>query len=566
MSPETKQCRKCSQDFNIEVEDFEFYKKMNVPAPIECPDCRLQRRLSFMNIRSLYRRTCDLCEKSTLSIFHPDQDLTVYCQQCYWSDNWDPSEYFSEYDPSAPFLKQLDDLQHRTPHSAMESLYSSMVNSEYCNYTAYMKNSYLCYFADYGENILYSYVLAHVKDSMDCARFKESELCYELVGGYKCYQVYYSLECAECRDVWFSKDCVGCSDCIGCVNLRKKQYCIFNEQYTKEEYGKKKKEMNLESYDSLMFLQKKAEDFWQDHPVKYMYTNSLSVNVSGDYVYDSKNAKQCYMVGDVEDSKYVQMITVPNVKDCYDYTAWGANMTLAYECTTTGDNSQNTICCNECWPNVSDLAYCLFTHSSHNCFGCVNVRNKEYSILNKPYSKEEYFTLKEQIMKDMDTQPYKDTQGNEWKYGFGLPADLSQFSYNETDAGLYFPLSKEEILKDGFRWYDKKTPEFKVTKQGSELPDTIAEVDDSILNEIIACEKTGRAYRIVNDELGMLRRFNIPLPRKHPDVRIEERHTYTHKPKFYKRTTEDGEEVLTTYGPDRPEKIYSEEGYNRLVN
>jgi hypothetical protein len=563
MSSETKQCRKCNTDYVVEAEDFGFYEKMGVPAPVECPDCRFQRRLAFMNVRSLYRRTCDLCNGSTLSIYRPELDMTVYCQKCFWSDNWDPMDYSADYDPDTPFLQQLEELRRRTPHAALISQYSTMVNSEYCNYTAFMKNSYLCYFADYGENVLYSYVLAHVKDSMDCAKVVECELCYELEGGYKSYQVFYSTECSECRDVWFSKDCVGCTDCIGCVNLRKKQYCIFNEQYTKEEYEQKKKEMNLGSYDSLMKLKKKAEDFWMQQPVKYMYTNSISVDVSGDYVFSSKNAKYCYLAENVEDSKFVQMITVASVKNCYDYTCWGANTSFIYECTAAGENSQNLTCCYECWPNVNDLQYCLYTHSSHDCFGCANIKNKEYCILNKQYTKEEYNTLKAQIIADMDSNPYIDKQGNDWRYGYGLPTELSVFAYNETDAQLYFPLEKDQVVSRGFEWYDKKVPTFQITKKGSELPDTITEVDDSILDEIISCEETGRAYRIVRDELDMLRRFNLPLPRRHPDIRLEERYKNVNKPKFYKRVTSDGKEVLTTYSPDDPREILSEEEYNR---
>jgi hypothetical protein len=34
----------------------------------------------------------------------------------------------------------------------------------------------------------------------------------------------------------------------------------------------------------------------------------------------------------------------------------------------------------------------------------------------------------------------------------------------------------------------------------------------------------------------------------------------------HKRKAEDGVGVDTSYSPDRSEKIYSEEGYNRLVN
>jgi len=35
--------------------------------------------------------------------------------------------------------------------------------------------------------------------------------------------------------------------------------------------------------------------------------------------------------------------------------------------------------------------------------------------------------------------------------------------------------------------------------------------------------------------------------------------------KLYKCTTEDGVEVMTPFAPDRPEKIYSEKGYQDLI-
>ena len=562
---ETKKCQNCTNNFVIEPDDFAFYEKMGVPVPVECPDCRLQRRLTFINARSLYRRTCDLCDTSTLSIFRPELDMVVYCQKCYWGDDWDPNEIYSEYNPDVPFLQQLHELRLRTPHAALESLYSSMVNSDYCNYAAYMKNSYLCYFCDYGENVLYTYMMAHVKDSADCSRINECELCYELVGGYKCYQTFYSLDCSECSNVLFSRDCVGCTDCIGCVNLRKKSYNLFNKQYSKDEYQQKKSEMQLDTYDGIMRLHKEVAVFWQNHPVKYMHRDSMSANVSGDYVYQSKNAKQCYMATNLENAKYVQMMTIPKVEDAYDYTAWGANASLIYESTTVGDNAQNVICCDECWPNVNDIQYCIYTHSSHDCFGCVNVRNNEYSILNKKYTKEEYNELKKQIISDMDTLPYIDGNNTEWRYGHGLPRSLSLFGYNEAESGLYIPLEKDEALHKGFAWCDKKDPQFNITIKATDLPNSIKDVEDTILDDIVECEETGRPYRIVRDELVLLRRFGLPLPRKHPDVRLKNRSHLINSPMFYNRTTADGVDVLTSYAPDRPETILSEEGYQDEV-
>ena len=55
---------------------------------------------------------------------------------------------------------------------------------------------------------------------------------------------FYSEECDSCTEVWFSRNCYGCTNCIGCVNLRGSSYKIWNIQYTKEEYFKNLKNLN----------------------------------------------------------------------------------------------------------------------------------------------------------------------------------------------------------------------------------------------------------------------------------------------------------------------------------
>ena len=57
-----------------------------------------------------------------------------------------------------------------------------------------------------------------------------------------------------------------------------------------------------------------------------------------------------------------------------------------------------------------DLEYSIMVSSSQNCFGCVNLRNGEYSILNKRYSKEEYEELIPKIIQHMNDMPYVDSK------------------------------------------------------------------------------------------------------------------------------------------------------------
>ena len=103
----------------------------------------------------------------------------------------------------------------------------------------------------------------------------------------------------------------------------------------------------------------------------------------------------------------------------------------------------------------SNVYYCRNTSNSSFLFGCLGLRNKQYCILNKQYTKEEYEALVPKITEHM-------MKTGEW--GEFFPSSLSPFGYNETVASEYFPLSKEEALKQGFNWSDYEAPFPKVEK------------------------------------------------------------------------------------------------------
>ena len=52
-------------------------------------------------------------------------------------------------------------------------------------------------------------------------------------------------------------DCRGISDCFGCAGLKKKQYCIFNKQYSKEEYETLRKKI-IAHMDEMPYIDKKG--------------------------------------------------------------------------------------------------------------------------------------------------------------------------------------------------------------------------------------------------------------------------------------------------------------------
>jgi len=566
MNSETRNCQNCKNDFVIEPDDFGFYEKIGVPAPTWCPTCRFQRRLSFLNWHSLYKRKCDKCGDSMVSVHNEDKPFKVYCNTCYWKDDWDGTEYAMDYDPNRNFFEQVLELRNKSTYMGQEVLHSTMVNTPYANAAAYQKDCFMVFNADYGERCVYSNSYVHLTECMDVFQSGSSELCYECVGLYKCFKCIYSENLESCSNILFSKNLSGCTDCFGCMNLRNKNYCIFNEQYSREEYFEKIKEFNLDTNLGLKNALEISRKFWKTQPYRATIGNSMNVNTTGDIVYESRNTKNAYIVNNVEDSKFVQMMTMSPVKDCYDYTIWGNGAEKLYECLTVGEGGYNTHFSAQCWPAAIENEYCMYTIGSKNCFGCVNLKRKENCILNKEYTKDEYDKLRKQILSDLENNPYVDKNGRVWKYGEFLPIDLSSYSYNETVANVIFPQDKFTAINQGYSWHDTKENDYTATLANQDIPEKIVDTPDTILNEIMICNICNNAYKINELELYLLRKLNLPIPHNCWKCRQTRRFNTINPPMLYDRNCAKCDNVMvTSYAPNRPEIVYCEKCYQQEI-
>src|SRR3989344_6028633 len=154
MTQETRQCKNCKSSFTIEPDDFGFYEKIAVPAPKFCPECRMQRRFSWRNERTLHRAICAATQKPIISGFAPDAKYVVYERDYWWSDAWDPLSFGQEYDFSKPFFQQFDELMHRVPQPAVFN--SRTANCDYTQFTGEYKDGYLVSASWEGENVAYA--------------------------------------------------------------------------------------------------------------------------------------------------------------------------------------------------------------------------------------------------------------------------------------------------------------------------------------------------------------------------------------------------------------------------
>ena len=73
----------CTEAFKITPEEFKFYKKMLIPVPKLCPNCRHFARLAQRTPIKLYDRTCAKCGIEIKTSYASDRPETVYCKKCY---------------------------------------------------------------------------------------------------------------------------------------------------------------------------------------------------------------------------------------------------------------------------------------------------------------------------------------------------------------------------------------------------------------------------------------------------------------------------------------------------
>ena len=71
------------------------------------------------------------------------------------------------------------------------------------------------------------------------------------------------------------------------INLKNKSYHIFNQDYSREKYTEKIKELGISSIKNVDALRNQAVNFWLKFPNKFMHGRHNS-NVLGDYINNSK--------------------------------------------------------------------------------------------------------------------------------------------------------------------------------------------------------------------------------------------------------------------------------------
>ncbi len=184
----------------------------------------------------VFCRSCKHCfgcvnlRRKEYCIFNEQKTKEEYetFMKSFDSTSWSAREVFRNRMEEMAF-------QHPRPHAILR--HTEDVSG---NFLQQAKNVRESMFIQYAEDCLRCFnVHEGVRDCRDYTLFgRRAELIYESAScGIDIQRLAFCYQCREgSNSLYYCSSCDACQDCFGSISLRHKRYCIFNRQYTKDEY------------------------------------------------------------------------------------------------------------------------------------------------------------------------------------------------------------------------------------------------------------------------------------------------------------------------------------------
>lgn len=175
------------------------------------------------------------------------------CSNCFLSTNLANKNYYfmnrqltkDEYEgrvktvlDSSEGIKQAKEIFEKMRLERIYK-YANVVNCENStgDFLTNCKNCTDSYDVNDSEDLMYVTVGVNAKDLIDCSNmYLKPQLNYQVLGTIETYNVIFSLYIFNSQDVAYSEFCFNSKNLFGCSGLRNKQYCVFNKQYSQEQY------------------------------------------------------------------------------------------------------------------------------------------------------------------------------------------------------------------------------------------------------------------------------------------------------------------------------------------
>ncbi len=281
---------------------------------------------------------------------------------------------------SDTFFKELQRLILLQPKSPV-----SIKSSVECDYGDKISNSkklFNCYDCDSCTDCSDTYDSYMCVNCNDCDYCVESELCYECNDAYKCYNGNFLDKCTSVRDAYYSYRCIGCNDIFGCANLTNKQFCVFNRQFSEQEYKELLGQLKKTSSTNVLKI---LEEIKMNYPATQTNEGHNENTSYGDYIYYNLNSYLCFDAARNENSAYIYDGFYN--KNTLDVTYSSHNeLSLEVVDSVRLFNCDHAVYAQDC----QDSSYIFHCIDVKNCLGCVDLSHKQFCILNRQLNEQLY--------------------------------------------------------------------------------------------------------------------------------------------------------------------------------
>ena len=227
-------------------------------SPYYCKDCvdnTLLRNseLCYECVDSEYLYNCDYCQNCVncrdckYCYDVRSSNNCAFCvglrngEYCILNKKYSKEEYarkLAEIDvknPNPEFLKQYEELKYQVPRQFMVGAHNENVTG---NYLFQCKNTFESFNSERCQDCAFLAQVIDAKDCQDLNYMENAELCYDSIGFYNNYMVWFSNTCGNCKYVQYSEFCSNSKYLFGCIAVKNNTHCIFNKKYEEAEFEK----------------------------------------------------------------------------------------------------------------------------------------------------------------------------------------------------------------------------------------------------------------------------------------------------------------------------------------
>jgi hypothetical protein len=147
-------------------------------------------------------------------------------------------------------IKRFNELKKEVPHLAILQQDSENFTG---NGIYHSRNIVESYDVNECQDSGYMIECKNVNDSWDISILEESELCYQISSSRMLKNSNFCYFCARSSDIEYCENLIECQNCFGCISLHRKQYCILNKQYKKEDYFRKVAEIKTQLIEKNLY-------------------------------------------------------------------------------------------------------------------------------------------------------------------------------------------------------------------------------------------------------------------------------------------------------------------------